>query len=174
MVAPIVAAEAGKRGLEAGKALAGDIYTRRWTSEKGKGKKKRVVEHELKVNGLSVAALAVGGALAAAGAGLTLWLMQKKPVKAPRAAIVRIVEDITLKDGSAGYNVYYSNGILKKRGVKAPLTATDTLTQREIAQGYYFEQVTQTVGTKRWYKYITGDQKLRLGDREGFSMGGLF
>ena len=78
-MASMIAAEAGKKGSEiAAKALTGDIYTRRWTSVVGKGKKKKAVDHEVRVNALTLAIAAVGAASTAAlGAG-ALWLSQKK------------------------------------------------------------------------------------------------
>ncbi len=55
MPVPILAA---KSGVDASKrvaeALKNDIYVVSWSSVKGKGKKKRVVEHELHVNPVAV------------------------------------------------------------------------------------------------------------------------
>jgi len=67
----LAAQAAGK----AQKALTGDIYTRRWVSVEGKGKKAKLVEHEAHLNPL----IAVLGLGAAATAGVAaLWLAQLK------------------------------------------------------------------------------------------------
>lgn len=79
MSVPVPQVEIARKGT---RALTGDIYTRRWTTEKtvGKGKKKRkvVIEHEARVNPVSLAILAVAGA----GAGLLalggLWMAQMR------------------------------------------------------------------------------------------------
>ena len=99
MVAPIIAMAGKKASDGAGKALTGDIYTRRWTSTRGKGKKKVAVEHELKANPLSVGIglLAVGGA--ALLAGVAVWATQRNVEATPGKDMVRIVEsfDATYK-----------------------------------------------------------------------------
>ena len=74
-VPPLVAYKAA---TSAQKALTGDIYTRRWVTVEGKGKKKRIIEHEAHINpvGIGLGALAIG---AAATAGVAaLWLAQLK------------------------------------------------------------------------------------------------
>ena len=92
-MASMIAAEAGKKGSEiAAKALTGDIYTRRWTSEKGKGKKKRVIEHELKVNALSAALVAVGAAATAAIGMTGLWMAQRKLTVTQGKDMIRIYD----------------------------------------------------------------------------------
>jgi hypothetical protein len=63
-----------KAATEAQKALKGDIYTRKWVSERGKGKKKRVVEHELHVNPVTAVVAVIGGAIAA---GLAVYAGSK-------------------------------------------------------------------------------------------------
>lgn len=73
MTAPIIALEGAKRGKQAGNALLGDIYTRRWTTITGTGKKKHEVDHELKVNPMSIL---IGGAAVGVGAAaaiVTMW-----------------------------------------------------------------------------------------------------
>jgi hypothetical protein len=63
-----------KAAAEAQKALKGDIYTRKWVSERGIGKKKRVVEHELHVNPVTAVVAVIGGAIAA---GLAVYAGSK-------------------------------------------------------------------------------------------------
>lgn len=78
MVAPIVAAKAGKSVGEAVKGLTGDLYVRRWTSVTGKGKKKKAVEHEARVN---VATVLVGAVAAGVGVGTyVLYQWAKKDI----------------------------------------------------------------------------------------------
>jgi hypothetical protein len=110
---PIVAGKGKERATE---ALKGDIYTRRWTSTAGKGKKKREVEHTVHVNPLGIV---VAGGIATAGA-LALAVAARVAGKgfstsAPKTA-KRIVdeyeptyEDVTVVD-TPGYwtNVKYT------------------------------------------------------------------
>jgi hypothetical protein len=82
MVAPILAA----KGLQnASKPLTGDIYVRRWTTVKGKGKKKKELDHELHVNPVSVGVAALVAAGAAATVAVGLWLTQQKVGKTDQA-----------------------------------------------------------------------------------------
>lgn len=76
MTVPIIAAKKGGDALN--KALTGDLYVRRWTSTKGTGKKKREIEHEAHVNPLVLGFAAVAAGVTAVGAGVALWMMQRK------------------------------------------------------------------------------------------------
>lgn len=98
MTVPIIAAKEGAEALN--KALTGDIYVRRWTSTTGKGKKKREVEHEAHINPLVLIGTAVGAGLAAVGAGLTLWTVQRKVDLNDGHDITLIIDqiDTTYKD----------------------------------------------------------------------------
>lgn len=81
MVVPVLAAKrvSGPNAAligDATKPLTGDIYVRRWTT-KGKGKKKGIpIEHEVRVNAVTAAVVAVGAAATVAGAAVALWMMQ--------------------------------------------------------------------------------------------------
>lgn len=88
MTAPIIALTGKKASEEAGKALDGDIYTRRWTTKK-RGKKPEV-EHELRVNSGSLLLGAVAASVAAAGAGIGLWFMQRKLTTTTGKDLIRI------------------------------------------------------------------------------------
>lgn len=84
---------AAKKGSEiASNALTGDVYIRRWKSLKGTGKKKRETEHELHVNPLTLAVGAAAAGVAAVGAGIGLWFMQRKITADDGAEMVRIVD----------------------------------------------------------------------------------
>lgn len=90
MVAPIIAAGGIKAAEHAGRALTGDIYTRRWTTVKGTGRKKKLVDHELRVNPVSVGLGLVAAGVAAAGAAAALWFTQRKLTTETGADIVRV------------------------------------------------------------------------------------
>ena len=170
MVAPIVAAEAGKRGLEAGKALAGDIYTRRWTSEKGKGKKKRVVEHELKVNALSAALVTVGAATTAAVGMFALWVAQRKltVTKGKDIDIKWFYKDrrVTVYAGSTPIKTFTSDGFP---------TTSQVLTGRQTQAGYVYVSQVRTWaadgGTWTIWRYHTDDKStISTSERKGFGI----
>lgn len=69
---------AAKGAEKASKALTGDIYVRKWTSVSGKGKHKKAVEHEVRVNAVTGAVVAVGAALTAGLGMAALWMAQRK------------------------------------------------------------------------------------------------
>lgn len=77
-------------------AVKGDVYTRRWSTVQGKGKKKKVVEHELHVNpgsvGLGAIGLAVGAGVAGLGAALALRFSGKE-VKTGDKLVRRMVDE---------------------------------------------------------------------------------
>ena len=78
-VPPLMAARsAGIASSEVKKALTGDVYVRRWQSTRGKGKKKQLIDHELRINAVSGAAIAVGTGLTVLFGGMALWMMQLK------------------------------------------------------------------------------------------------
>ena len=172
MVAPIIAAEAAKRGIDAGKALTGDIYTRRWTSVVGKGKKKRVVEHEAHLNTLSAVILAAGAATTAALAGAALWATGKSFKRAASTTVVRRwVED--QKKGTV--TVYSRSGVPMARNVPAPDFFADSpkylLKQAEKRYNWTFETgkyYTESGKTTAWVACTTTDRGAwGLQDREG-------
>ena len=69
MTPPLLAAKGAQTALERANAVKGDIYTRKWETVRGKGKKRAVVHHEMHVNpGSLLVGLAAG--VAAAGAAV--------------------------------------------------------------------------------------------------------
>ena len=174
MVAPIVAAEAGKRGLEAGKALAGDIYTRRWTSEKGKGKKKRVIEHELKVNALSAALIGIGAAATATGAAFALWMTQRKLTVTKGKDMVRRV---TWSPSRQLVTISTQSGVpLRMYKSSVAPTSGDALTTKEKANGYAIvKQIAVTVNddagwTGTWQYHTDLKSTISTSERKGFGI----
>ena len=98
-IPPLIAAKGAANASQKVKtALSGDIYTRRWQSTKGKGKKKKTVDHELRVNAVSAAALAVAGAATVALGAMALWMTQRKlkPTDANKTIVrsVRLYEAV--------------------------------------------------------------------------------
>ena len=69
------------RGLQ--KALTGDIYSKHWTEVVGKGKKAKLVEHEVHVNpvGIGLGVVALGAATLAVGVALWVGQMRIVPTK---------------------------------------------------------------------------------------------
>ena len=98
-ILPIAAGKAKERSTE---AVKGDVYVRKWTSVEGKGKKKRVVEHEIHANpgsiGLTAVGLAVGAGVAVVGGALALRFSGKKLITgAGKMERILRVYDITYK-----------------------------------------------------------------------------
>ena len=83
------------RGLQ--KALTGDIYSKHWTEVVGKGKKAKVVDHEVHVNpvGIGLGAVALGAAALAVGAALWVAQMRIVPTKMQQYRIVVDVSEHT-------------------------------------------------------------------------------
>ena len=71
---PVLGARAGVKGSQiasnAASAMKNDLYVRRWSTVTGKGKQKKVVDHELHINPVGVAVGAIGVAVGAGLAGL--------------------------------------------------------------------------------------------------------
>ena len=82
MVLPILAAKAAGKGSESAQAIKNDLYVRRWATVTGKGKHKKVVDHELHINpvgvALGIAGTAVAAGLTVLGGALALRLSGKK------------------------------------------------------------------------------------------------
>lgn len=126
MVAPIVAAKAAEGAAGAGKALQGEIYTRRWVSVTGKGKKKKEVQHEVHVNplGIGLGVLAVGGA-AVAGA-VTLYALQ---LRAQPTRVTIVKSAYVWPDGARASVVYQDEGTARAAPSPAP-TRSKTVPER--------------------------------------------
>lgn len=170
MVAPIIAAGGIKAAEHAGRALTGDIYTRRWTTVKGTGRKKKLVDHELRVNPVSVGLGLVAAGVAAAGAAAALWFTQRKLTTETGADIVRVWDSYgttyttttkTVYDPTKtppytvvteyvidkpGY-VLISNtyGVPVKRLTAEVRTPDDALLTREKSLGYSYVEVTRRI-----------------------------
>ena len=123
-----MAAGGAKAAERAGKALTGDVYTRSWTSVVGKGKTKKVVDHTLHVNPLTLAigTMFAGGALALGAIGL--WATQRKLDSKVGGDFIRILdfyeatyktvtEKVLIADGF--YQTTYINGVPKEMWVPA-------------------------------------------------------
>jgi len=79
---PLLAAQAAGK---AQKALTGDLYTCRWADVVGKGRKQRLIEHEIHINPVT---LAVGAGLGTVGLMTALWMAQLK-LSPGRATVVK-------------------------------------------------------------------------------------
>ena len=91
MAAMVPFAVKGAQSAQA--ALQHDLYVKKWTSTKGKGKKKKIVEHELHINPVSVAILGGAATLGVAAIGLGLWLSGNKMGLKDGKTIKRIVDE---------------------------------------------------------------------------------
>ena len=176
MVAPIVAAGGAKAAERAGKALTGDVYTRSWTSVVGKGKKKKVVDHTLHVNPLTLAigTMFAGGALALGAIGL--WATQRKLDSKVGGDFVRILDFYeATADKPAHWALSNSYGVPVARGEGFPDLNT-IITRREQSLGYVYAGDAKLVQiapghARKWMKYHSDtDKKLALGTREGFGI----
>ena len=99
MAIPLEAIRAVK-GKESAQALKNDLYVRKWTSVKGKGKSKKVVEHEAHLNPASVGVGAVGLAVGAGLAGLAAVLALRfggRKLAEGDAELIRIVRIYSAK-----------------------------------------------------------------------------
>jgi hypothetical protein len=183
MVAPIIASGGIKAAEHAGRALTGDIYTRRWTTVKGTGRKKKLVDHELRVNPVSVGLGLVAAGVAAAGAAAALWFTQRKLTTETGADLVRVWDIYSTTTSKPGY-VLISNtyGVPIKRLTAEVRTPDDALLTREKSLGYSFVEVTRRIDlpatkdgqlrARAWYRYHSDtDKKMKLGDRTGFTIG---
>ena len=178
MAAPIIAMAGKKASDGAGKALTGDIYTRRWTSTRGKGKKKVAVEHELRANPVSIGLGLVAAGIAATGAGLGLWLMQRRVKTTDGRHLVLVVDETFPVDADdpGSYTVKTKRGVPYKTGKGAP-NVHNMLTQHHISQKFAFEHIIDTkdllkdgkvIGKRHWWQYVTATGKTYgIGDRSG-------
>ncbi len=90
---PFAAKAAQNASQVASSALTHDLYVKRWTSTKGKGKKKKVVDHELHINPVSIAILGGAATLGVAAVGLGLWLSGNKAKLGGTKTVKRIVDE---------------------------------------------------------------------------------
>lgn len=165
MTIPLIA---GKKGADAaqgsGKALLGDIYTRRWITPK-KGKKP-AVEHELKVNAASVGIglLAAGGAALLAGFGL--WAMQRKITPKDGKDLVRIIDEmdpvyktVTVTEPTVTYT--------RVPGFPDPIERTyDTTVTKEVIDKAAYCQVRTKDGVPLWKSPAPWQSRYMLNRRE--------
>jgi len=89
-ILPIAALRGKERVVE---PLKGDVYTRSWTSVEGKGKKKRIVQHEVHVNPLTLVVAGVGAAGAGLLGALALHGMGKQVSMTAQKQAKRIVDE---------------------------------------------------------------------------------
>ena len=160
MTGPIIALEGAKRGKQAGNALLGDIYTRRWTTKRGKHKG---VEHEVKVNpvSLGLGALAIG---AAGVCGATaLWALQLRA--APRTEAF-VYGKWVWPDGTDASVVKLeaNKGLAPWKYVRAPNPDPTVIEwERVYAVWTVTETQTQTrigIAQRRGFSVLGGDQPL--------------
>lgn len=132
MVAPIIAGKASER---ASRALTGDIYVREWTSTVGKGKKKKEIHHQVRVNAVTAAVVAVGAALTLGLGAAALWITQKK-VSRKRTV-----------DGDYGYDLVL---IVEQYETTYKTVTTDITTYYQVIRGV------PTVISKETYDSLLG------------------
>ncbi len=94
---PFAAKGAQNASQTASKVLTHDLYVKKWTTvkTKGKGKKKQVtpVEHELHINPVSIAIIGAAATAGVAALALGLWLSGNKAKLGGTKVVKRIVDE---------------------------------------------------------------------------------
>lgn len=164
--------EAVKRaGNASNSALTGDIYTRRWQSKPRK-KGQAPVEHELRVNPLSLALGAVAVGTTALVGAAALWVTQQKLGKAV-GKDVRVDVVVKLKDGDEVLYTYSMSGVPFKVS-KTGIPFDKLLPAYYIRRGYAFsrsQMISTTATEKRGYViYKTTQERYGIQERKGFGI----
>ena len=175
-MASMIAAEAGKKGSEiASKALTGDIYTRKWATKPKRGKKQvGEVQHELKVNALTLAILGVGAGATATAAAFALWMTQRTLTVTKGKDMVRRV---TWSPSKQSVTISTQSGVpLRMYKSSVAPTSGDALTTKEKANGYAIvKQIAVTANddggwTGTWQYHTDLKSTISTEQRDGFGI----